>query len=136
MFRKELERKLKLIFGLPKVSFNAPGESFEQDTMFVGIDNARTQPREGKCLCKAEGTLVVYSEQDKMPYGFFNKKIEQADKTLTKDFFFYDIDANIENSPARFVNVTERRVSFVFLYSEQYDPNLGQLTSLELEYEE
>jgi hypothetical protein len=34
------------------------------------------------------------------------------------------------NSPARLQNIAERRAAFVYLYSAQYDPDQGELTSL------
>jgi hypothetical protein len=68
-----------------------------------------------------------------MPFGYFNKRIQQADHSLTKNLFFFDIDLNPLNSPARLVNILERRVRFVYLYKAQYDPAHGELTSLNVE---
>lgn len=131
MFRKTLEERLKKIFGFEKVTFQAPSDAFEQDTLFIEIQNPRTRTSEAKVYARVTGQLIVYSQDNKMPYGFFNKRIEKAPNALTKDFFFFDIDVNIENSPARLQNISERRVSFVFFFTAQYDPNLGELTTLE-----
>lgn len=136
MFRKELQEKLKAIFGFEKVTLSAPSDAFEQDTLFVQIDQPNTRTSEGKVFAKVYGQLIVYSQDDKLTYGFFNKRIEKADANLTKDFFFYDTDVNVENSQARFQNIHERRASFVFFFTAQYDPKLGELTTLELEEEE
>lgn len=135
MFRKELEDNLKKIFGFEKVSLNAPSDSFEQDTLFVQIDQPNTRTSEGKVYAKVYGQLIVFSQHDKLTYGFFNKRIEKADVALTKKFFFYDTDVNVENSNARMQNIHERRTSFVFFFTAQYDPKLGTLTTLELEEE-
>jgi hypothetical protein len=133
MFRKSLQEKLKGIFGFEKTTFDAPSDVFEQDTLFIEINQPRTRTSEGVVYARVEGQLVVYSQDNKLTYGFFNKRIELAEYSLKKDFFFYDIDANIENSPARLQNITERRVSFVFFFKAQFDPRLGELTSLETE---
>lgn len=131
MFRKEMSEKLKEIFGVKKVTFDEPGESFEQDTIFVQIQKSRCNTGQGKQTAKVEGALVLFCQRDKAPYGFFNKRIEQADAALKRDFLFFDMDVEALNSPARLQNISERRVSFVFLYSAQYDPNQGELTSVE-----
>ena len=133
MFRSELKEKLKDIFGFKKVTFSAPSESFEQDTLFVEIESANTRPSKGKKVyAKVSGNLVVFSHGAKLPFGFFSKRIEQADAELTSNFFFFDLDQNALNSPARLQDISEIRGKFVFLYSAEYDPNQGSLTSLSL----
>lgn len=136
MFRSELQEKLSAIFGLRKTTFDAPSVnssngSFEQDTLFIEINESNSRVTEGRAYAKVLGSLVVFSQMDKMPFGFFAKKIQQANHSLTKDFFFFDIDLNPVSSPARLQNITERRVRFVYLYSAQYDPAHGLITSLE-----
>lgn len=133
MFRKTLEEKLQKIFGFEKVTFNAYSDAYEQDTLFIEVQQPRVKTTDGRAYARVTGQLIVFSQDNKMPYGFFNKRIEKAPNALTKDFFFYDIDVNNENSPARLQNITERRVSFVFFFSAQYDPKLGELTTLETE---
>lgn len=131
MFRRELAEKLKAIFGVEKVSFDEPGDSFEQDTLFVEILESQSNTGQGRATAKVNGAIVMYSQHNKLPYGFFNKRLQNADPALTKPFFFFDIDVDAQNSPARLQNISERRASFVYLYSAQYDPNQGQLTSVE-----
>jgi len=131
MYQDELKSKLKRIFGLRKTTFDAPSESFEQDTLFVEISESYSRMTKNTQTSRVNGVLVVYSQGDKLPYGFFNKKIEQADAVLTKDFFFYGFDQNPANSPARTMNIYERRVNFVYLYSAQYDPDQGELTEVD-----
>lgn len=132
MFKKEMLDKLHKIFGMRKTTFDIPSEAFEQDTLFIEILKVRSNTGQGKARAHVEGQLVIYSQNDKLTYGFFNKRIEQADPALTKDFFFFDMEVPALNSPARLQNISERRVSFVYLYSAQYDPNQGELTSLEV----
>lgn len=137
MFRKSLEQKLKEIFGFKKITFDAPSDSFEQDTMFVELGDCKTRPTaEGKITAKVTGQLVVFSQDMRFTFGALAKLIEQANAEAKKDLFFFNVDTNVENSPARLSNISERRTSFVYLYSAQYDPNLGVITSLELESEE
>lgn len=133
MFRKELEEKLKAIFGVKKVTFDEPGESYEQDCIFVEVLESQANTGQGKATAKVTGAIVMYSQRNKLAYGFFNKRLQNADPALTKPFFFFDIDVEAQNSPARLQNISERRASFVYLYSAQYDPNQGQLTSVDFD---
>lgn len=130
MFKKELRSNLEKIFGFQKSTLSDPSPAFEQDTLFIEITESVTRISQNKETAKVAGYLTVYSQDNKLPYGYFNKRIEQADLDLTKDFFFFNIDVNAANSSARFQNIHERRVDFVYLYSGQYDPNQGELTSV------
>lgn len=132
MFKKEMEAKLKAIFGVRKVTFDEPGDSYEQDTIFVQVLESRANTGQGKATAKVTGAIVMFSQHGKLPYGFFNKKLQQAPAAMTKDFFFYDIDTEPQNSPARFQNIAERRASFIYLYSAQYDPKQGSITSVSI----
>lgn len=131
-----MKEKLESIFGMRKTTFDAPtvnstNGSFEQDTLFIEVNECNSRVTEGRALSRVLGSLVVFSQMDKMPFGYFNKRIQQSDASLTKDFFFFDIDLNPASSPARLQNITERRVRFVYLYSAQYDPAHGSITSVE-----
>lgn len=130
MFKQDLKDRFKSIFGFPKVTFDAPSEAFEQDTLFIELNECQTRVTDKKVLAKVTGFIVVYAQAERLPFGYFSKRINQADPDLTRDLFFYDIDINVEKNRAMFQNLVERRTRFVFLYSEQYDPNKGELTSL------
>lgn len=133
MFRKDLERRLKAIFGWEYVRFTQPSEMFEQDTAFIHINEAKSRMsrlKGGRETARVTGSIVVYTQENRLPFGFFNKRIEQADPDLTRNLFFYDIDADMENSPARIQDIHERRTGFLFLYDAQYDPSRGDLTSV------
>lgn len=128
--------KLSDIFGFKKTTYNAPSinsttGTFEQDTLFIEVDRCTSSTKEGKATAKVEGSFIVFSQIEKLPFGYFNKRIQNSDHELTKQFFFHEIDLNPANSPARLQNITERRVRFIYLYSAQYDPEHGELTSLE-----
>lgn len=136
MFRKDLQRRLEAIFQIEKSTLLAPSLQFEQDTLFIQIDqaNPRVCSKDGgRETAKVVGSLTVFSQDNRMPFGFFTKAIERADPELTRPFLFLDIDVDLASSPARVQNIHERRTSFVFLYDSQYDPNRGALTSIELE---
>ena len=129
--------KLGAIFGFKKTTYDQPSVNastgtFEQDILFIQVDRAASVTKEGRATSKVEGSLVVFSQMDKMPFGYFNKRIQQSDPELTRKFFFFDIDLNPTSSPSRIQNITERRVSFVYLYAGQYDPDHGELTSLDI----
>lgn len=133
MFRKDLREKLNKIFGLRKTTFDDYSDHYEQDTLFIEVVDSRSKITGSKIRHRVTGSLIVFSQVEKMPYGFFLKRIEQADENLKRDFFFFDIDNDIVSSPARFMNLHERRVSFSYSATEQYDPNKGSITSLNME---
>lgn len=131
MFKADLKKRMEGIFGFKKTTFDAPSDQYEQDTLFIDVIKSTANTGEGKATAKVMGVLTVYSQLGKLPYGYFNKKIQQADAKLTDKLFFHNIDQDIASSPARTVNISERRTEFVFLYSEQYDPNQGELQTVE-----
>jgi hypothetical protein len=133
VFNKSLQSKLERIFGFKKTTFDAPSDSYEQDTLFIEVEKASSRIFDGLALCKVDGTLIVYSQANKLPFGYFNKALSKAAAQDVKDFFFYDVDVDVASSPARLQNIHERRIRFVFFYKEQYDPNKGQLNTLNLE---
>lgn len=126
MFEKELSDKLKAIFKLKKVTFDAVSESREQECGFVGISMARGSIREKKQLCRVEGTLTVYGNADKLTYGFFAKRIDEAAQHDKAGFFFLDIEENA----SMIQNVIERSISFVYFFRGPYDPDVGTLNEL------
>lgn len=126
---KELHQKLKNIFGLKKTTFSAPDEdSIEQEVLFVSVQKPRSgsisKGEERHCF---EGTAFVYAPNDKIPAGFFLRKIYQAKSADTKDLFFNDID---ERVPV-FQNLIRTSFSFVYFFTGQYDPDNGTINELE-----
>lgn len=133
MFRSDLKRRLEGIFGM-EATFDEASDEFEQDKIFIEVEVSRSRvsgAKGGLETARVVGTMVVYSQANKLPFGFFAKKVSQAKAELTKPLFFYDFDVDLPDSPARLVNIHERRTSFVFLYDSQYDPSKGSLTSLD-----
>lgn len=134
MFRNDLKRRLCAIFEVKNTTYDAPSDSYEQDTLFIHVSKSTTRvsdQKKGRQTAKVEGTLTMYSQDNRLPFGFFNKRIENAEHQYTDNLFFFDIDVDVETSEARMQNIHERRVGFIFLYDDQYDPERGQLTSVE-----
>ena len=67
MIEIKLEESLKRIFGMKKVSFDMPGESFEQGTLFVEIETVRSRIKDGRHLARVEGRLFIQAQSDKVP---------------------------------------------------------------------
>jgi hypothetical protein len=132
VFKKDLAERLKAIFDLDKVTFDKPGESQEQECAFVVIDNAVCRVSDAKSSAKVTGTLVIYANSDKLPYGYFAKQIEKADPSQTGPIFFY----NFEENSGMEVNIVERRANFLYLFDSQYDPAIGTLTQVNLSISE
>lgn len=126
----ELEEKLNKIFGFKHgATYRAPSEDREQEKLFIRITNVKTKVSGDKCRSKVEGGLVVYADQQKLPFDYFEKRIEMADASLKKDFFFYDITANAPNGG----ELVERSASFIYFYSGQYDPNKGTINEVTIQ---
>lgn len=135
MFESNLQSTLKQIFDLDKVTFNTPSESQEQECLFVEVQSCKPTIKEGRQIAMVKGKLRVFCNAQKMPYGYFSKKIQEAG-ALAKDLFFYDMEenqaafANSLGGKDGLVNICERSVSFIFLFDSQYDPEHGTMTSI------
>jgi len=131
VFKSKLKERFERIFGFPKTTFDTPSDQFEQEVLFISIDQVLSRISEGKETARVTGTLTVYSQHDKFPFGYMAKRIQKANFIDTQKLFFYDFEEDPAGSPARVMNLSERRLKFVFLYDSQYDPNQGQLTSVD-----
>lgn len=128
MFEQDLKGKLERIFGFDKVTFDQVSESKEQEGVFVQIDQARPTIKDGKQLSFVRGKVRVFAQNEKLPYGYFLKMIRLAEPSDTKDLFFFDMETNA----GYYRNLTERSLSFVYFFSGQYDPNIGNIESIEI----
>ncbi len=128
MFEKTLEAKIKKIFQIDRVRFDAPGESKEQETIFIEVDKSRNHFKDGRYYARVDGRLIMFAQSDKFPFGYFSKAIE-ASPDDTKDLFFYDFEGN-ERLEA---NIVQRSVAFVYFFNSQYDPALGNINSVSIE---
>lgn len=129
MFEKTLKDNLKKIFDLPRVTFDQPGESQEQDTLFVSVESSKNSIRDKRQIARVQGRLRVFTQNDKIPFGFLSKRIQEADPALTLPFFFFEFE---ENQPV-YQNLVERSVGFVFFFDSQYDPEIGSMNSITIE---
>ena len=127
MFENELSEKFKRIFQLNKVSYAEPGESREQECLFVDVSLAKTNFKDRRVFGKVEGQAVFYAQSDKVKFGFFAKQIANADPNDTKDLFFSDFEENSKT----YLNLVQRSFSFVYFFNSQYDPDIGTITGIE-----
>ena len=125
MIEKELLEKLTKIFGLKFNRFDSPGESQEQDTLFIEVDRVNSRVKDGRKVGRVEGKCIVFVQADKMPHGYFAERIA-AHPDLCKDFFFSDIDENVKG----LLNLTARTFSFLYFFNSQFDPAIGTITSV------
>lgn len=128
MFERSLKSKLQQIFAMKKATFDEPGESQEQDCLFIQVDRSRNSFKDGRAYSRVEGRLVVFAAADKLPFAYMSKSIaEHPDEA--KDFFFFEIEENTRT----YQNIVQRSVSFVYFFNSQYDPAIGTITSIETE---
>ncbi len=129
MFEQELAEKFKRIFGLQKVTYDQPGESQEQECLFIDVEESKNRFLDQIQMAQVKGTGTIFANADKMPFGFMSKRIKDADHADTKDLFFHDIETNSN----RFQNIVQRSFSFIYFYTGQYDPNLGTISTVTIE---
>lgn len=132
MFEKKLAEQLKRIFAMAKVTYDRPGESQEQEALFIEISAARCRVKDGRQISRATGTIHIFSQLEKIPFGYIAKCVAAADPADTAGLFFY----NFEENKGTFRNIAERSADFLFLYDSQYDPNLGTLNQVNLSVSE
>jgi hypothetical protein len=132
VFEKALKAKLLTIFGLAKASFESPSEAKEQECIFIKVDSNVSSVKQGLIKGRAKGSFAIFANSEKIPFGFLQKKINSAKPSDTVDIFFYNIDQNEKY----FGNLVERSCGFVYFYSQQYDPDAGEMTSVNLSIDE
>lgn len=127
MYEKALSEKLKAIFEVKKTDYGLPGESQEQECLFINIEKSQVQPKDGMVKIKVTGTVLMYAFNQKLPFGYFNLQIAKAPNALTHDIFFYDFEENTRS----FRDIVQRSLSFVYFFSSQHDPSIGNIESLD-----
>ncbi len=124
-----LRTKLKSIFGFDRATFNLEDpDATEQDKLFIELQTTNSSIKDGLEIHRVTGQAFVYGQSEKMPIGFFTKKIRNADPDDTKDLFFFNIEDNVRI----YQNLIRRSFSFVYFFSTQYDPENGTLTSIDI----
>lgn len=128
MFEATLSAKFRKMFEVKKVVFDMPGESLEQDVLFVEVTLNKNSIRDGRAFAKVTGKVHMNAEAEKLPFGYFAKNI-QLNADDAKDLFFYDFEENTR----LYENIVQRSVSFVYFFNVQYDPAVGTITSITTE---
>jgi len=133
VFKKSLQDKLERIFQFKKSTFDIPSDSFEQDTLFIDVEKASTRVLDASVCSRVEGSITVFSQSNRLPFGYFSKAIDKAAAEYKKDLFFFDVDIDVASSPARLQNIHEKKLKFVFLFKEQFNPERGEITSITIQ---
>lgn len=138
MFEDKLAETFQKIFGVKKVTFDAPSFGSaadavkEQETLFIEIEMAPIKILDKQQVAKVTGNGMMIGKSDKIPFGFFSKAIAAAPSALTKDLFFFEF----EDNKARHRDIVQRGFSFVYFFRSQYDPDAGNITSIDINVEE
>lgn len=132
MFEDKLEKKFKSIFGVKKVTYAEPGESQEQETIFINVEEPKFKFSDKQATAMVTGQAVMFGRNDALTFGFFAKCISKASNDLTKDLFFENLDSNTK----RFGDIVQRGFSFTYFFDSQFDPAVGTITSVTTTVEE
>lgn len=125
---KQLEDDLKIIFGAKKITYEQPSDLKEQECIFIEMEEPKTSFRDKKIHIVVSGRGSMFGNSEKLTIGYFAKCIERMSKELSKRFHFRNVDANTKY----FGNLVQRDFSFVYFFDDQYDPDTGTMTSIQL----
>lgn len=127
-----LQKSFLEIFKVPKVTFDQPSAKQEQGCIFIEIEEAVPTIRDGREIYRVTGAGSMFAPNNKLPIGFFGKAIHEARPEVTRHFFFEDLEQNIKT----FQNLVQRSFSFVYFFSGQYDPEIGNIQEFSITVEE
>jgi hypothetical protein len=132
MIESQLKDTLMRIFDFKKATFNMPdSDAQEQECLFIEIQDSKNRMGEAVQKGKISGIIRVFVNSDKMPLGYFAKKIEQAQSSDTKDLFFYEIEQNA----GTYQNIVERTTKFIYFFNSQYNPSVGTINQVTIDTE-
>lgn len=130
-----LQKDLKSIFNTKRVTLDSPVPQslngmpqLEQGVLFVEVDRTIGRVKDKKFTARVQGTIKLFAQNSQLPMGFFIKQISQADAATQSKFIFTDMDENSNGIQ----NLVQRSASFIYFYSEQYDPDQGEINELDL----
>jgi hypothetical protein len=126
VIERAISDRLTRIFGIPKVTYDHPGESQEQECVFVEVTKSDVKIKDAREVARMIGSIHVFAVSEKLPFGYFAKKIQKADLADTRGFFF-----GPEENVGTFKNIAERKFDFVFLFDSQYDPAIGTIDEID-----
>jgi hypothetical protein len=132
MFEKELAARLRALFKIQKVSYDQPGESNEQDCIFVTVDTPRIKFKDGRATARVSGKITIQGNSERIPFGYMLKAYQEADAAFKKDIAFF----NLEQNEKYYRNLVQRTCDFVYFFSTQYNPNMGTIDSVDITIEE
>jgi hypothetical protein len=128
MFKSSLSLKLQNIFGIKKVSFSKPETINEQEMIYVNVSSCNPITKDGFSICKVEGKISVFAVGEKLPFGYFSKKLYNCDPDDEKDLYFYNLESNINYMGAG--GLVERTCDFILFYKEQFNPISGKIEGI------
>lgn len=135
MFKSTLEAKLKKVFGINQIIFDAFQLGKEQEALFVDIDNAKDYTTEGNIDMLVLGRLSISGPTGKFKYGWVRKKFETANKTDTADLFL-----GRDELPIKFMQNNNEfikyEVEFVYRFKESFNPKSDKIGSAEIKLQE
>ena len=126
MFENILAEKFKRIFDIAKVTYRKISASEEQSCLFIEVDEAKTRLKHGRFVGQVKGKIKVFAELEKLPLGYFMQRLSKASPDDLSDLYFY----NFEENAGTIDNVIERTLRFIYLFNFQYDPDVGEITSI------
>jgi len=98
----------------------------EQECLFVEIEVANNTVKDGRVFSKVSGKAIMFGNNEKLPFGYFSKRIAKSNPEDTKPFFFFDIESNTK----RYQDIVERGFSFIYFFNSQFDPETGTIDSV------
>ena len=131
MFKSTLTAQIKSIFEIDRISYDLPGESKEQEGLFIDVSTVQARVKDGRAVARVTGVIRVFAVSGKLPYGFFVKKIDGADPADKDGLYFY----NFEENKGTYRNIIERSVGFQYFFDSQYNPAIGTIESVDLTME-
>jgi hypothetical protein len=121
VFKKDLAERLHRIFGIPKVTFENSDDK-EQNLMFVDVTKTSHHvAKKTEIGCIVDGLITVFAPNDKLTFGFFQKRLHTCDPEDGRLFFFYNLDQSNEY----FGNLIAIKCNFSFFFKAPYDPEAG-----------
>lgn len=132
MFEKTLEDKFKAIFNVKKVTYAEPGDSQEQECLFINVEDPKFKFTDKKARAFVQGQAVIFGRNDALTFGFLAERIAKASNALTKDLFFEAVDANTK----RFGDIVQRGFTFTYFFDSQHDPGIANMEDVTIQIEE
>ncbi len=129
MFEKTMIDQLSRIFDIARVTFDDPSESQEEECLFIQVQKSKNTIKNGHAIARVTGKILMYVNIEKMPFGYLSKKIEEAEQADVSPFFFFDFEDNLST----YASIAQRSLQFVYFFNGQYNPEVGTLTSLNLQ---